>query len=328
VRGSAGSLLAAAFTLLVRVPAAHAPTRTPSNPVRLRRRILAAAAVLSAVALATVSAPAYAATTQAETVSVTGAVGSPATYTAAQLADLGEQNYAVVDPGDGPLTVTGVSLEDVVEKSAPILPPGRNTNLRVTLTVTSRTKQAVTFALAELDPKLGANPAVLTTRGPDLGLVVPGDLDRTRSISDVASVRVAVSDAEATRVAPGSVQVVTPDRRVTLTEDELNGLPAQKVSVTFLGPAGVETHTESGPTLAQALRAAGVGARSRTAVVAVGSDNYAAAVTPAEATLAGKQLIVSTVEDGAPLAQPRLVVGGDIGGGRYVPDLVALEIGG
>ncbi|GAA1310172.1 hypothetical protein [Pseudonocardia xinjiangensis] len=312
----------------MRVPAAQAPARTPSKPVRLRRRNLAAAAVLSTVAVATMSAPAYAATPAADTVSVTGAVGSPATYTAAALADLGEQKFAIVDPGDGPLTVSGVSLQDVIEKSAPTLPAGHNSNLRVTLTVTGHDKQAVTFALAELDPKLGANPAVLTTDGPDIGLVVPGDLNRSRSISDVEAVRVAVSDAGVAKVEPGSVQVVTADGRVTLTGDELNRLPAKKVSVTFVGPRGPETHTESGPSLTDALRAAGVNARSKTAVVAVGSDNYAAAVTPAEATLTGKQLILSTVEDGAALKQPRLVVDGDIGGGRYVSDVVTIEIGG
>jgi hypothetical protein len=285
-------------------------------------------AVAGALPLATVSAPAYAAPAQAESVSVTGAVGSPATYTAAQLADLGEQEFAIVDPGDGPLTVTGVSLQDVIEKSAPALPPGHNTNLRVTLTVTGHSKQAVTFALAELDPKLGANPAVLTTDGSDVGLVVPGDLNRSRSISDVDSIRVAVSDAGVAKVAPGSVQVVTADGRVTLTEDELNRLPAKKISVTFAGPRGSETHTESGPSLTQALSAAGVTVRSKTAVVAVGSDNYAAAVTPAEATLAGKQLIISTVEDEVALEQPSLVVDGDIGGGRYVSDVVTLEIDG
>jgi hypothetical protein len=291
-------------------------------------RVIAVTAVAGALSLATVSAPAYAAPVEADTVSVTGDVGSPATYTAAELADLGEQKFAIVEPGDGPLTVTGVSLQDVIEKSAPTLPAGRNTDLRVTLTVTGHDKQAVTFALGELDPKLGANPAVLTADGPDVGLVVPGDSNRSRSISDVDSVRVAVSDAGVAKVAPGSVQVVTADGRVTLTEDELNRLPAKEVSVTFAGSTGPETHTVSGPSLTQALRAAGVTVRSRTAVVAVGSDNYAAAVTPAEATLAGKQLILSTVQDGATLKQPRLVVDGDIGGGRSVSDVVTLEVGG
>lgn len=42
-------------------------------------------------------------------------------------------------------------------------------------------------------------------------------------------------------------------------------------------------------------------------VAAVGSDGYVATVTPAEAWVGGRPLLISLNEDGTPLAQPRLV---------------------
>jgi hypothetical protein len=61
-------------------------------------------------------------------------------------------------------------------------------------------------------------------------------------------------------------------------------------------------------------------------VAAVGSDGYVATVTPAEAWVGGRPLLISLAEDGTPLAAPRLVTDGDVKGGRYVSgvyDLVA-----
>lgn len=53
------------------------------------------------------------------TVTVSGAVAAPHTYTSATLAGLGEQSYPVTNPGRGPASVTGVGLESVAEASAP-----------------------------------------------------------------------------------------------------------------------------------------------------------------------------------------------------------------
>jgi hypothetical protein len=42
----------------------------------------------------------------------------------------------------------------------------------------------------------------------------------------------------------------------------------------------------------------------------------------------GEQLLVSLNEDGVPQAQPRLVVSGDVKGGRYVSGVDNLVVGG
>jgi len=74
------------------------------------------------------------------------------------------------------------------------------------------------------------------------------------------------------------------------------------------------------------LRAAHIRSGLGTWVAAVGSDGYVATVTPAEAWVGGRPLI-SLNEDGTPLAQPRLVTGGDVKGGRYVSGVVDLVVG-
>lgn len=286
------------------------------------RRFPALVAIVGTLAFAALSAAAPAAATTADTVSVAGAVAAPAAYSPAQLAALPQATY----PTAGGRTVTGVSLAGLVARSAPVLPPGKNTALRVVLTVTGRDHRAVAFALGELDPAFGNHPAVLTVRGDDVTLVVPGDRTRRRAVADVTGVRVTVSAAGVTATPPGAVEVITGDRAVTLSAARLGRLPARTLTVTFLAGTARQTHTETGPTLGEVLRAAGVDQDPTTAVVAVGSDGYAAAVTPAEDRVGGRPLLLSTAEDGVALARPRLVTDGDVKGGRYVSDVVALDV--
>jgi hypothetical protein len=52
-----------------------------------------------------------------------------------------------------------------------------------------------------------------------------------------------------------------------------------------------------------------------------------AVVTPAEAWVGGRSLLLSIAEDGSALALPRLVVDGDVKGGRYVSSVIELQVG-
>ena len=263
-------------------------------------RFLAAIGIVAAVLLG--NAPAIAA--PADTVRVTGEVANPAEYTASEL--------------------SGASLYDVVVRAAPVLPPGHNTSLRVLVRVTGRHGQATTFALGELDPAFGNHPATFTSRD---RLVVPGDRNPSRSVSDVRTIRVSVSAAGAQQVEPGAVRVVTAHRTVTVPASRLACLPARTVQVTFQSGTGSQTHTETGPALDVVLLAAGVWPKADLPVVAVGEDGYGAAVTLAEERVGGRPLLLSTMEDGVPLAQPRLVPDGDVKGGRYVSGVVTLAVG-
>ena len=104
-------------------------------------------------------------------------------------------------------------------------------------------------------------------------------------------------------------------------------LPARTLTVSFGGPSGEQTHTETGPPLLEVLWLAGVLPTLNTWVAAVGNDNYAATVTPAEQLVGGRPLLLSLDEDGVVLPQPRLVTDGDVKGGRYVSGVVDIYVG-
>jgi hypothetical protein len=182
------------------------------------------------------------------------------------------------------------------------------------------------FALGELDAEFGNHPAVLTTYGHDVALIVPGDTNRSRGIADVHAITVTVSSAAAANPQAGAVIVETPRRTFTLSARRIAALPARTVTVTFKAGGVPQTHTESGPSLALLLLSSGILPTPDTSVVAVGDDGYGAAATLAEGHVGGKQLLLSTKEDGTALAEPRLVIDGDSAGGRYVSGVVVLQV--
>jgi hypothetical protein len=97
--------------------------------------------------------------------------------------------------------------------------------------------------------------------------------------------------------------------------------------VTFPQGTSPRAHTEHGPTLAAVLLAARIPTNRDTWVAAAASDGYVATVTPGEAVYGGRPLLMSLVEDGMALTQPRLVVDGDVKGGRYVSGTTKLVVG-
>jgi hypothetical protein len=79
------------------------------------------------------------------------------------------------------------------------------------------------------------------------------------------------------------------------------------------------------------LHAAHVRPDLNTWVAGVGSDDYVATVTPAEAWVGGRPLLISLAENGQSfLSQsegPRLVTDGDVKGGRYDSGMDDLVVG-
>jgi hypothetical protein len=185
-----------------------------------------------------------------------------------------------------------VLLEALVADAGPAYPASllntKNVLLRVTVTVRGAGRRDVTFAVGELDPAFGNHPALLAL---------------TQNGRPIA----------------WGPELVVPGDRVPI-----RFVPG--VSVSFAGPGGVQAHTEVGPSLLEVLAAAGVAPTLDTWVAAVGDDNYVATVTPAE-QFAGQRPLQSLSEDGATLAQPRLVTDGDVKGGRYVSDVVDIYAG-
>lgn len=273
----------------------------------------------------------------ARSLSLGGAVTAPAGYSTKDLAALPQTTFSVTRHrwwGSHTQTDQGVSLEDLVNTAGPTLPPNtKNALLRVTVTVGNPFGWHVTIALGELDPGFGNHPAylALTEAGRPLavpGLVIPGDTTAFRTVPLVNRITVAGQNPTPTTPAPpGSLTIVTRGATRVLTAEKLASLPAHTLQVSFLAGTASQTHTEIGPTLEAVLRAAHVRTDLDTWVAGVGSDSYVATVTPAEAWIGGRPLLVSLNEDSQPLSQPRLIVDGDVKGGRYVSDMVDLAVG-
>jgi hypothetical protein len=300
-----------------------------------------AAAAACAAGLAGMAVPAYAngAGGQRPVLSVGGEVTSPTAYTTAQLAQL-TQTTVTVKTGFRTVTDTGVLLETLVTDAGPAYPASllntKNELLRVTVTVRGAGHREVTFAVGELDPSFGNHPALLALTqngrpipfGPEL--VVPGDSAPLRFVPGVSRLTVGIATAPATATTTSSTSpVVVIDGRhvVTLSAALLVRLPAETLQVSFGGPTGEQTHTETGPALLEVLAAAGIRPTLNTWVAAVGDDNYVATVTPAEQIVGGRPLQLSLSEDGGTTTEPRLITDGDVKGGRYDSNVVDLYVG-
>lgn len=307
--------------------------------MRVWASVVVCAAVIVSVGAAAIPAVASEDRAGPPVVKVGGEVSAPAAYTAAQLAALPQATVTLTVRGHK-VTDTGVLLETLVSDAKPTYPASlvntKNELLRVTATVRGGDRDKVTFAAGELDPGFGNHPALLAlTRngraipaGPEL--VVPGDRPAVRTVPRVLAVTVGVVTAPATDTAPSAgspVKVIDGHRVVTLSAARLARLPRETLMVSFEGPGGVSTDTETGPALLKVLALAGIRPTLNTWVAAVGDDNYVATVTPAEQLAGGRQLQLSLEENGTALPQPRLVTDGDVKGGRYVSGTVDIYVG-
>lgn len=279
-----------------------------------------------------------AAAAKPSTVTIDGSVSAVTAYSLSQLRAMSTA-FNVSEPGrNGPRQVTevGVPLESLVTPtvSYPPLVNTKNRSLRATVTVRGEGGREVTFALGELDPNFGNHLALVAlerngvayAHGPQL--VVPGDINRFRWVAEVEEVTIGVTPA--VHIDPpqsGALTVEEADHTAVLSPALLALLPAVTATVSFIGPGGTQTHVESGPPLALVLLVAGDFPGPNTWVAAVGSDDYAATVTPDEGFVGGRQLILSLNEDHVALTQPRLIAGGDVKGGRYVSGVDNLAVG-
>lgn len=150
----------------------------------------------------------------------------------------------------------------------------------------------------------------------------------------------ATADAPAvtttTVAAPAGAIALTGDLKAPkqLEATALAALPQRTVDVSLQSSKGTEKHIETGVPLASVLPVDALATTDRKndqlsfAVLAVGADGYSAAFAYGDvsADFGNRGLLVALQEDGKALAQPRLVVPGDVKGGRYVGDLVELRI--
>lgn len=272
---------------------------------------------------------------------VDGAVDSATSYTMARLRAEPQHSFTAGRsvPGSwrgGHHQVSGVLLQDLVTAAAPRTGAVKNPQLRVSAGITERRSawRGVGVAMGETDPSFGNHPAVLVLsldgrRLSRPALVLPGDKNPRRFLRAPSRIHVAVAQPPGTAVTPppGGLQVRAGRLVRSLSGDQLRRLPARTRHVSYGSASGQQTHTEYGPALETVLWRAGLPALGRCNVVTgIGDDGYRASVTPGEARSGGRGLQVSLAEDGTRLASPRLVVDGDLKGGRYVSGLVALQL--
>lgn len=117
-----------------------------------------------------------------------------------------------------------------------------------------------------------------------------------------------------------------------LTVADLQKLPAHTETVTFNTSTGPQTHTFTGPLLLDVLTQAGPqfdptikNDKLRYYISVSATDNYRALVAYGEIdpNFENKQVLLATSQDNQSLATagPRLVVPGDLAGGRYVTNV-------
>ena len=119
-----------------------------------------------------------------------------------------------------------------------------------------------------------------------------------------------------------------------ITTQQLAGLPQHTVAVRYTSGKGTEQRTETGVLLSDLLTPDTLATTDRKndlltfAVLAVGADGYAALVSYGEVSpdFGNRGVLLSTNEDGTALGRPRLVIPGDVKGGRYVSDVVELRV--
>ncbi|MGH3670530.1 MAG: hypothetical protein ACRDSH_07820 [Pseudonocardiaceae bacterium] len=134
---------------------------------------------------------------------------------------------------------------------------------------------------------------------------------------------------------PGTVQVTGAlTHPFCTTLDQLRAMPQQTVRVEFQSDKGSQHHTEVGVPLAKLIPPTALATHARKedllsfVVLAVGADGYRAALSYGELSpdFGNKGVLLAITEDGVPLSSPRLIVPGDVKGGRYVTDLTELRV--
>lgn len=287
---------------------------------------------------------------------LTGAVDRLGSYALPDLQALPTQTEAVTfGTGRGPVSASfsGPTLWSVLGNAGLSPVPGaRNSSLRNVVVATGSDGYAAAFSGGELDPRFGgATRPNLVAYAQDGGslevdgfarIVVPDDVFGGRYVSNVASLDVVQAPASSSIGGDVSSSFTLSGliRQSGIYDlADLAALPATTQSVTFTAGGRPVSTSYTGVSLWTLLNAAGLvtdpavrASQLRQYVVATGSDGYAATFSLGELNPAlGGAVpdLVAYAENGQPLGAEgfaRLVVPGDLAGGRYVSNLVSLQV--
>ncbi|MBV8398273.1 MAG: hypothetical protein JOZ17_05995 [Acetobacteraceae bacterium] len=255
-------------------------------------------------------------------------------------------------------TYRGIPLWDLLNEAAGVnMTSAKNDILSKYVVATGADGYQAVFSLGEIDPEFGGQPilAAYSDTAGQLGpqgsdglarMVVPGDLAGGRYVSDLVDLRVG-SLPEPGSTGQGGIsdefalsgEIAHPDVYTPISLAALNQSTTE--TATYLSGTGQVTDTYTGVSLWTLIQDSGLLTDPsikndvlRFGVVATGSDGYRALVSLGEIdpTFGNRPDLVAYADrqgqlgPNGPDGSTRLVVPGDHAGGRYVSNLVSLQI--
>jgi DMSO/TMAO reductase YedYZ molybdopterin-dependent catalytic subunit len=282
---------------------------------------------------------------------VSGDVTAPANLTLAQIQAMPAATQTVSfmsGTGSQTHTYTGTSLWTLLNQIGITTNPAvKNDVLGKYVIATGSDNYRSLFAMGEVSPDFGnrgnevvyaetlngASAALTSTDGP-LRITAPGDIKGGRYVSNLAKLEVHTA-----------VSAVTASGGGTSTQFQLSGAVTNPATFNLASlqalPAvtrTVGTSTYTGVSLWDLLNAAGIQVNSGVKndllgfyLIATGTDGYRVILSLAELSpdFGNQPDIVAYAQDGAPLTTTgfaRLVIPNDGKAGRYVSNLIALEV--
>ncbi len=290
---------------------------------------------------------------------LSGDVTDPGIYNLPVLAPMMTQNATYTAAGT-PVTdtYTGIKLWDLLsDAGGATVTSAKNDILSKYVVATGSDGYKAVFSLGEIDPSFGNQPVMVAyaDTGGQLGphgsdglarMVVPGDKAGGRYVSDLVNLDVR-SLPEPGPSGPGGISdqlslsgdiadrsIVTPETLAALNQSTTE-------TATYTSGTGQVTDTYTGVSLWTLIQDLGLltdpsikNDLLRFGVVATGSDGYRAFISLGEIDPAfGNQPDLVAYADtgrqlgpGGPDGALRLIVPGDVAGGRYVSNLTSLQV--
>ncbi len=286
---------------------------------------------------------------------VSGQVGAPATDTAASLQTLPQSTQSVTyRAGSGAAndTFTGPTLYTVLQAAGGITtnPANKNDLLRRYVVATGSDGYKAVISAGEISPRFGNRQDLVATSDtlnqlPNPSgfarVVATGDVAGGRYVSNLTDLTVLASPAQpgagggrsSTIAVQGAVN--TP---ISFTLPSLQALTPYTETVTYLSGTTTVTDTYTGALLWDVLNKAGVQTDTsvkndilRKLVTATGMDGYQVdfALGELSPSFGNNPILVAYADTAGTLATDgfaRLVVPGDLAGGRYVSNLYSLTV--
>ena len=292
-------------------------------------------------------------------VAVTGGVGSPGVYNLPYQTPVTTESVTYTAAGT-PVsdTYAGVSLWNLLNNAGGVsVTAAKNDILSKYVIATGADGYKAAFSLGEIDPQFGNQPVLVAYAdgsgqlGPDgsdglARMVVPGDGAGGRYVSDLVDLSVG-SLPEPGPSGPGGISPVFAltgevSHPAGYTADSLAALDQSTTeTASYVSGAGSVTDTYTGVSLWTLIQDSGLLTNPAIkndllgfGVVATGSDGYRALISLGEIDPAfGNQPDLVAYADtqgqlgpGGSQGAMRLVVPGDHAGGRYVSNLVSLQV--